>query len=968
MEDAALLAEIEVRAPALRAAMARLLASSRFAAGALAQMLADGAADAHGADAFADFDRRHAPGEMAARLRAVLSSLPPEAFMRVLRRQRNRALLRIALRDVNAWADLDETLTDLSALADACIAAALAQARAQLVERHGEPRDAAGERLQPVVLGMGKLGGGELNFSSDIDLIFCHTGYGQTDGARVLEAGEFFARLARDTSRLLAERTEDGFVYRVDLQLRPFGSAGALSASFAAMEEYYQVHGREWERYALIKARPVAGDLKAGHRLLNTLRPFVYRRYLDYGAIGNLRALKQLIEDEVARKGLEDDIKLGAGGIREVEFIVQSFQLVRGGAIAALRDPRLRPVLRFLGEQGYLERTQAQQLDAAYVFLRRLENAIQFYADQQTHALPQDAAARAALLQALGHADWAALLQALLPVRQFVRAQFTGVFAATPGPTDDTRGCRQWVAAFWNGTLEGEAAQQALFRLGFAQASQALLAQLESLRQQRLVRAMRDESSARLQMLLAQLLDETLAQQASAAAAEAGPETTPASPTTGLIRALQVIEAVAGRASYLVLLQESAAARVQLLRLCGASGWLASYIARAPLLLDSLLDARSLYAPPLREEMASELAQRMQGLEWPADTERAMNLLRHYQQEVTLRVAAADLAGILPLVQVSDRLTWLAEVIVERCLQLAHNEMRGQYGEALRRDGTPVGFAVIGYGKFGGIEMGYGSDLDLVFLHDCDAPQGMTAGGKRSLDASTYLARLAQRLIHWLSTQTTAGRAYEVDMELRPNGRSGMLVTRLEGFADYQRADAWTWEHQALTRARFVAGDRGVGEGFERVRREVLTQPRDADRLRVDIVAMRDRMRAALDKSTDAWWDIKHGRGGLVDIEFITQYLVLRHAPAHPDVVRWSDNWRQLEALHALGVISHQDLHALIEHYRMLREFVHAKALQGAKPIVAQDRFHLTRSRIEALWLQLMVPDSVRASGQTDDR
>ncbi|HEY1076280.1 MAG TPA: bifunctional [glutamate--ammonia ligase]-adenylyl-L-tyrosine phosphorylase/[glutamate--ammonia-ligase] adenylyltransferase, partial [Fontimonas sp.] len=841
-------ARLQSLLPSGAAAAARVLAGSRFLASALSVLLERG-------QRTDDFERSLQPGEMAGEIGTAVAASGDDAAlaMKALRDARRRHMARLCWRDLALGVPLDETLADLSDLADACTSAALAHVERRLQQRHGVPRSERGETIRPVVLGMGKLGGRELNFSSDIDLIFCHTDAGETDGSRPLSSDEYFIKLAQETTRLLLAQTEDGFVFRVDTMLRPFGSAGALSASFAALEDYYQTHGREWERYALIKARPIAGDLQAGERLLQMLRPFVYRRYLDFNAIGSLRGLKKLIEDEVARKGLEDNIKVGAGGIREIEFIVQSFQLVRGGADPRLRDNRLRPTLAVLGANGFLDATTASKLDDAYVFLRRVENAIQMIDDQQTHALPSSAEGRSALLAALDIASWDALTLELGQVRGFVREQFAQIFAT--GRDAELSPRQPLVAALWNATLSGDAALEALYATGFKASPQTVLTQVEALRGVRLVRAMREETAQQLQVLLAQLFDEATRQ----------PE-----PETTLVRTLRVIEAVAGRSNYLTLLRESTAARSSLARLCAASPWLTEFIARAPIVLDNLLDPRTLYAPPLRDELFSELARRCELLSVPEDTERAMDALRHYQREITLRVAAADLLEALPLVQVSDRLTWLAEAIVDRALEFAWAEMRAQYGTPRKKDGTPAGFAVIGYGKFGGIELGYGSDLDLVFLHDCDSPDEDSAGGPRAINNSTYLSRLAQRAINWLATQTPAGRAYEVDMELRPNGRSGMLVSSLHSFEEYQLDAAWTWEHQALTRARWVAGDPAVGAAFERIRSQVLMRPRDVDKLRTEILEMRAKMHSNLDKSTPERWDIKQGDGGLIDLEFIT--------------------------------------------------------------------------------------------------
>jgi glutamate-ammonia-ligase adenylyltransferase len=926
----ALQARFAERCPALARHAARVFAASPFTADACARELDD-------PQAFVTLDAAFVPGALAALVAQAATAEDEATLMRQLRRVRRAQMARIAFRDIAGLAPLDETFADLSDLADACLAAALAGAERRLQQRHGTPRDERGAAVRPVVLGMGKLGGRELNFSSDIDLIFCHGATGQTDGARSLSNEEYFVRLAQDVQRLLATPTADGFVFRVDLMLRPFGSAGALSVSLAAFETYYQTHGREWERYAMIKARPVAGDLDAGRGLLTALQPFVYRRYLDYDAIGSLRELKRRIAEDVARRGAEDNIKLGSGGIRELEFIVQSFQLVRGGAESALRDTRLRPVLRYLGEAGHLDAAVAQELDAAYVFLRRLENAIQMYADQQTHALPESNEARAALCAALQFESWDALASRVAAVRAFVQQQFDRIFAG-PGDAEAEPPQLPLLRGLWFERIEGPVALQALADAGFAHEPLRVLAALDALRGARLVRAMGEAGVQKLLVVLALLAEEARRQK---------------QPETAFARTLDVVQALAGRSTYLTLLHEQAEARAQLVRLCAASPWLSAFIAQSPVLLDSLLDARTLYAPPDRAQLRDELRRRASEL-GAGDTEAGMDLLRRYQKEMTLRIAAADLAGSLPLVQVSDRLTWLAEALVDEARLQAWNEMRAQYGEPRRSDGAIAGFAVIGYGKFGGIELGYGSDLDLVFLHDCDRLDADSTGGPRALNNGVWYARLAQRLISWLATQTHAGRAYEIDMELRPNGRSGLLVSSFDSYAAYQRESAWTWEHQALTRARPVAGSAAIADAFAALRREILRRPREVRTLRADIVAMRAKMRASLDRSDARHWDIKQGEGGLIDIEFITQYLVLRDAHRDAAIVEWSDNWRQLNALATAGSIDETGRDTLIHCYRRYRAWAHERSLQNEDARPLREQFVAEREAVVALYRRVL--------------
>jgi [glutamine synthetase] adenylyltransferase / [glutamine synthetase]-adenylyl-L-tyrosine phosphorylase len=867
------------------------------------------------------------------------------AAMAYLRDNVLRERMRIAVRDLEGLDDLDTTLQGLSDLADHACQVALDCAMATVAAQHGQPLTADGQPIRPVVLGMGKLGGHELNFSSDVDLIFTYSASGETDGARCLDAGAFFAKVVQRFTRLLAERTPEGFVYRVDWMLRPFGSAGAPAASFAAMEDYYQTHGREWERYALIKARPVAGDLAAGRGLLASLRPFVYRRYLDFDAVNSLRELKHLIAEDVRRKGWDDHIKLGAGGIREVEFIVQSFQLIRGGQDTALRSTSLRATLRTLGEQRLLDPQTAHQLDADYVFLRRLENAIQMQADEQTHSFPEDAAVRARLAAPLGCDDAIALTGRLAEVRTRVRGVFDQIFAEEAVADSPLL---RLVGMVFDGRLDADAAAEALHEHGL-QPAEPLARDLLSLSQDRHLSLMRGSTVERLRHLVGLLLTE--------AAAEARPG-------VATRRALTIVAAVTGRSTYISLLRDSAVARRQLLRLADASPWLTDYLAGSPALLDQLLDPRTLLTPMTREAIAAELGDRVAHLA-PEDPEAMMNALRRFQKDVSLRVAATDLLEDLPLVQVSDRLTWLAECLIDVALQHTVSAMTAEFGTPVKADGSPAGLGVVGYGKLGGIEMGYGSDLDLVFLHDADDPQADTLGGPRSIDVSTWFARCAQRLINLLSTRTAAGRVYEVDLQLRPNGQSGLVVISLAGFARYQRESAWTWEHQALTRARYLCGPDGLRDAFMRLRAEVLAQPRDAAKLRNEIVQMRDKMRASLDRSTESEWDIKQGLGGLTDAEFITQYLVLREAAAVPEVLDWSDNWRQLDVLCAHGVIDGPFRDELIAAYRELRDVAHAQALENAPGCVTGDALAGPQAVIRSAWETLLASPDASVSAST---
>ncbi|HKY92569.1 MAG TPA: bifunctional [glutamate--ammonia ligase]-adenylyl-L-tyrosine phosphorylase/[glutamate--ammonia-ligase] adenylyltransferase [Nevskiaceae bacterium] len=876
------------------------------------------------------------PGDVVARVQAALADVDEHALPKALRVLRRREMTRIAIRALAGDAPLDETLGDLSDLADACCAAAVDTSLRRLTALHGTPRDAEGNAIAPIVLGMGKLGGRELNFSSDIDLIFFHTAAGETDGPRPIDTDRFFVRLAQEAGKLLSERTEDGFVFRVDTMLRPFGSAGPMSISIDAAEDYYQTHGREWERYALIKARPVAGDLEAGHRLLDLLRPFVYRRYLDFDAIASLRDLKRRIHDDVVARRVTDDVKLGPGGIREVEFIVQSFQLVRGGQDARLREPSLRRTLRYLGDAGLLDKATAQQLDGDYVFLRRLENAIQMYDDAQTHRLPADADARAALCRALGFAEWDLLRAYADGIGRHVNEEFRRVFAEPERAATETPGTR--IAGMAFGTVGVDAIEAALSDSGVRDETKGVAQRLVELARGRLARNLSESAGARLRQLVALVLDDCRTHR---------------HPGETAARVLTVVQAIVGRSTYLTLLDEAPVVRTQLVRLCAASRWITDQIAGSPATLDTLLDPRTLYAPPGRDAMKAELAARLDHVPMD-DVEAGMDVLRRYRHEITVRIAAADVADVLPLVKVSDHLTWLGEAVLAAAIARARAELAAQFGEVPGLDGGIAQVGAIAYGKFGGIELGYGSDLDLVFVHENVAPDAESSGGGRRLPAPAWFIRLTHRVIHWLTTLTPAGRAYEVDLELRPSGASGLVCVSMDAFARYQQEKAWTWEHQALSRARFVAGPPALGDQFDALRRAVLSRPRDPDTLRKDVLEMRAKMRAHLDKSGATQWDVKQGAGGMIDIEFITQFLLLRDAHANPRLTDWPDHWRQTEVLADGGSLAPEDRDALIAAYREYRACLHELALQQEPGLVDAGRFRAERADVSARWDRLL--------------
>jgi glutamate-ammonia-ligase adenylyltransferase len=881
-----------------------------------------------------DLSRCLDPGELGQRLEAQLAEVADEAALcQTLRVFRRYHMVRIVWRDIAGTALLAETLEDLTTLADACIASALTRLYDWTTSELGVPRSEEGARQRLLVLGMGKLGARELNLSSDIDLIFVYPEEGQVEGGRWLTNEQFFIRLCQRLVQALNAQTVDGFVFRVDTRLRPFGEAGPLAVSFAAMEDYYQSQAREWERYAMIKARVVAGDREAGEQLMAMLRPFVYRRYLDFGAIDSLREMKRLISRELYRRGMEANIKLGPGGIREIEFIGQAFQLIRGGREPDLQIRPIVSVLRRLGAKGHLPGRVVRELIDAYQFLRLVENRLQAWQDRQTHLLPKDEPGRLRLAHAMGHGDWESFSKALGGHRRQVQMHFDQVFA-TPHEEDESE--HSPLSDLWRGALEDQAARDLLHETGFKDPQDAL-DRLRDFRETASFRGLGTRGRERLHQLMPALLE-------AVAAAE--------NPNITLERVLGLLEAVAGRTAYLALLVEYPVALTQLVKLTSASSWIARLLIRHPLLLDELLDPRRLYAPLDRAELKIELDDFL-GRASPEDLEQQMERLRQFAQYTMLRVAAADIAGAVPLMVVSDYLTWIAEVVTERVLDRAWHDLVSRHGRPTGILGQDSGFAVIGYGKLGGIELGYGSDLDLVFLHGSQDMTAMT-DGPRPLGNDVFYARLAQRVIHLFTAHTPAGVLYEVDLRLRPDGKSGLLVSSLDAFAEYQSRSAWTWEHQALIRARVVAGDPLVAERFDQIRRQVLCRERDPEALRGEVRAMRAKMRDQLDQTRPGSFDLKQGPGGIADIEFMVQYAVLRWAHQYPDLVDWTDNIRLLEALARHRLLEGDAAQRLADAYRAFRSVYHRQTLQELPGPMIEGELTQEREWVRSAWARLI--------------
>ncbi|TBR36315.1 bifunctional [glutamate--ammonia ligase]-adenylyl-L-tyrosine phosphorylase/[glutamate--ammonia-ligase] adenylyltransferase [Dyella terrae] len=841
-------------------------------------------------------ERLRAASDASARIDALKLDDDEASTMTALRRFRHAEALRLVFRDVNGLDTLPDTLSATSVLYEVLLGASLAWSEHALVARYGHSRGHDGERQRMVVVGFGKLGGSELNFSSDIDLVLAYPSGGESDGARSLDNSEYFVRMGRQLVRLLNEPTVDGICARVDLRLRPFGNAGRLALPFSAMEQYYQSEGRDWERYAWIKARPVAGDRHAGKQLQDLLRPFVYRKYLDYTAFAGLREMKALIDAEVARKDLADNLKLGPGGIREIEFVVQLTQLIRGGREPSLRVRGLLPALTACEARGHIPAARAKSLREAYVFLRRVENRVQMLRDAQTHDIPDDALSRERIAVGLDLDSWDALEAELARHRAVVSEEFGEVLMpqggrAASAPVEDV--------ALWQRVCAESLDAAAMEASGFVPGEEAADA-LQKLPQAAAVRAMSSRSREQLDRLMPQLL--ALARASVA-------------PTPCLLRLCRLIQNVARRSSYLALLEEQPAARRRLAQLFASSAFLAERVISQPLLLDDVLDPRIDQLPLKRADISSEIARVLSTLD-EREAEAELERINEFKASTAFRLGMAFNDGRADAVATARRLAALAESVVLAVTTMAERELVAQHG---RLPGEGSGFAVMGYGSLGGEELGFASDLDLVFVYDTRRAHAMS-DGPRPIEGSRWYQRLAQRVMNWLTVLTRAGRLYEVDTRLRPDGSKGLLVSSLQSFTEYQKSRAWTWEHQALLRARPVAGDAVLNAELAAVRREVLSVPRDRENVLKEVSSMRQRWRAERDRSDERQMDLKQGVGGLLDIEFALQGLVLAHGSQAPLLLDSTANAALIGSCRDVGLLSDAQAEVLARaHGEMLR-------------------------------------------------
>ncbi|TOG06926.1 bifunctional [glutamate--ammonia ligase]-adenylyl-L-tyrosine phosphorylase/[glutamate--ammonia-ligase] adenylyltransferase [Vibrio parahaemolyticus] len=870
------------------------------------------------------------------RLAALLAECPDEiSGHRVLRQFRNREMVYIAWKDfLHAWT-LEDSLRHLSQLAEAMIFETYQWQYKICCAEWGTPTNAEGEAQPMLIIGMGKLGGGELNFSSDIDLIFTYPENGETQGARrSIANAQFFTRLGQRIIKALDQQTFDGFCYRVDMRLRPFGESGPLVMSYAALEDYYQEQGRDWERYAMIKARVMGCEMYPQYQeLRKMLRPFVFRRYIDFSAIQSLRRMKSMISSEVRRRGLTNNIKLGAGGIREIEFIAQVFQLIRGGREPSLRNRGLLETLNGIEELALLTPQEVSNLEAAYKYLRQLENLLQAMADKQTQTLPDCDIERLKLATAMQLESWELLIEQTQQHMNKVHQ----VFETLIGDDEEDEGST--IARHFH-ELWDMANKQDVLELILEQDIQV---EEPAIFSKAIINFKADLAKKTLGPRGREVLNRLMPKVFDAVFAHPDAQ-------FGLPRVLHLLHNICTRTTYLELLDEHPAALVQLVRLCTASPMISEQLSRYPILLDELIDPQQLYNPIPLDSYRTELRDFLARIP-EDDMEQQMEALRQFKQICILRIAAADIAGVLPVMKVSDHLTYLAEAIVEAVVSQAWLQVSEKYGQPTHvKDREGKGFAVIGYGKVGGWELGYNSDLDIVFMHDC--PVNVYTDGKKEIDGRQFYLRLAQRIIHIFSTRTASGILYEVDTRLRPSGASGLLVSPTDAFDDYQHQDAWTWEHQALVRARMIYGDEPLAIAFHNTRHDVLCKPRDEQTLKKEVVEMREKMRDHLGGKKSGRFMIKQDVGGITDIEFLAQYLVLNYSHEKPKLTRWCDNVRIYETLIAQGVMEEDQAMQLIRAYTTMRNEIHHRNLLNLDADVVEDKFVAEREWVKQAWNQ----------------
>ncbi len=853
----------------------------------------------------------------------ALMSLDDNKYMAAIRLMRTKEMVRIAWRAISQLATLRETLNELSTFADACINQTIEYLSLNLNEKYGEPIDKEGRKQSLVVVALGKLGGEELNFSSDIDLFFSYPEENtiEHDGGTTL-CSRYFTELAQKLIKMLSHTTADGYVFRVDLRLRPEGQSGPLVMSFNALETYYQDQGRDWERYALMKARIVNRASIFAKELNDILDPFVYRRYVDFSILETLRSLQQIIAREVKLKSLKQDIKRGPGGIREIEFVCQSLQLMRGGRDIKLRQKRAFKAMEVLVARQHLTEKKGTELKEAYAFLRRLENALQMFNDKQTHALPSAAEEQDCIAYQLHFDDWGALIKVLAAHRHKVQTQFSELIEQTQSLYyDDKKLLLNQLTALFQGALGTIPSEDLLFSLGFSEPQDKLkiLRELrESKRCKRLSQIARLRLDKFVPMLLVELqkFDEI---------------------DVLFLRVLNLLEGIVQRSAYLALLTENPQSLQHLLRLFSLSSWVALTVSEQPFLLEELLDTHSLYTP-LSEALLDEMLK--EGLGNLDDFEQEMEILRQFKLRQTMKVASANITDSLSSYEACVHLSRTGEVILKHVLSIAVAEMEEKYPQM---KGKELQFAIIAYGKLGSRELSYLSDFDLVFLH------------RYAPNEEYFVTRLTQRILHILGTRMMGGVLYSVDTRLRPSGSAGLLVSHVDAFCDYQKNSAWTWEHQALIRARFIAGNEAFRPAFDDLRLAILSRERDSDELKKDIAEMRHKMRD--NANLDERFHLKQGHGGLIDVEFLVQFAVLNWANKHQDLCVSTTTADIINKLIEYDILNESTGRALSRLYLKLIDVIHHRVLKHESLEVDADCLSKEREIVSQLCHQWQLSD-----------
>ena len=886
-----------------------------------------------------DLVRRYIKDDYKQKLESQISKISDKsdekALKKIIFETRMREMIRIAWRDLNDKAFLEETLENLSSLADACIDKAFSFLYDKLCFIYGTPFNQYMVKQEIIVLGMGKLGAEELNFSSDIDLIFAFPEDGNTENTtNSIDNKVFFTKLCKNFLKVFDSSPHGSTIFRVDTRLRPFGAAGPLVMDISSMEDYYQTQGREWERYALIKARPVAGDHDSGTRLLKILNPFIYRRYFDYGMFDSFRDMKKRISLQIKDKKLKNNIKLGPGGIREIEFFGQIFQMIRGGVEPEFQELKILKVLDILKEHSCIDDKTNKELKRAYVFLRKTENRLQEYADLQTHELPQKAKDKLRLALSMGFKTWEAFSAELLLHMKSVHGYFNQLLVAGKDSQDEKTDNLKYL---WENINDPQVHEIIQNIPGFNKPGKII---------NMLIALEEHPNTKKLSPYGRKLLDRLVPVFIKKARDRNDSEVV-------FNRLIDLIITIERRTCYLSLLMENTEAINVLTMLAEKSPWIISFLSMHPVLLDELLDPRTLYIPPSRHDLKDDIKIRMDRTPCH-DLEFQIEELCIFRQINTLRVAAADISGDYPLMKVSDHLTFIAETVLDKAIEISWKIISEKYGTPVGKgdkntfNPDSCGFATIAYGKLGGIELSYNSDLDLVFIHSGDS--GMTRGGEKMIENVRFYTMLGQRIISILTVHTPAGTLYETDMRLRPSGQSGMIVSHIDAFREYSERQAWTWEHQAIVRARPVWGDKNLSESFKNIRKNVLIIKRIPEILKNEVKDMRERMRKQHLKSKKGFFDLKQDRGGVVDIEFLVQYLVLQNSHDNHELIKWTDNVRLIGTLAKKNIITKKEAEILKRAYLTMRKAIHRRTLHEKKHKVPLNTFYEMKEEVISLY------------------